>query len=143
MIDYKCSKEGNLHKALQATKQLTRKEYTPCPRQLQSTTTRTWLPPCRKHIELVKIGKAKGERLGPLTHVVGSSISHLGEEIAREKYALALLEVDANMNYDLETEDGINELNLYVTEKLDACEKYTAHWEKVYARWKSKFGIEN
>lgn len=94
-------------------------------------------------IELVKIGKAKGERLGPLTHVVGSSISHLGEEIARKKYALALLEVDANMNYDLETEDGINELNLYVTEKLDACEKYTAHWEKVYARWKSKFGIEN
>lgn len=94
-------------------------------------------------IELVKVGKAKGERIGSLTHVVGSSISHLGEEIAREKYTLALLEVDANMNYDLETEDGINELNLYVTEKLDACEKYTAHWEKVYARWNEHFGIEN
>lgn len=32
-------------------------------------------------IELVKIGKAKGERLGPLTHVVGSSISHRAKKL--------------------------------------------------------------
>lgn len=94
-------------------------------------------------IELVKVGKAKGERLGSLTHVVGSSISHLGEEIAREKYALALLEVDANMNYDLDAEEGINELSIYIEEKMEACAKYTAHWAKVYARWSEHFGINN
>ena len=47
------------------------------------------------------------------------------------------------MNYDLDTNEGINELSLYAKEKMEACAKHTAHWEKVYARWSEHFGIGN
>lgn len=72
-------------------------------------------------IELVKVGKAKGERLGSLTHVVGSSISHLGEEIAREKYALALLEVETQSATIAAMEKGY-------------LEGVTTHYKTIHAR---------
>lgn len=94
-------------------------------------------------IELIKAGKAKGEKLTSLTHVAGSSISNMGEEIARHKYALALVEADANMNYDLDTSQGIEDLNAYTQEKTDSLNKTLNRWVEVREHWKSKFDIEN
>lgn len=47
------------------------------------------------------------------------------------------------MNYDLDTSQGIEDLNAYTQEKTDSLNKTLNRWVEVREHWKSKFDIEN
>ena len=59
------------------------------------------------------------------------------------EHIICRIEADANMNYDLNTPQGIEDLNTYTQEKTDSLNKTLNRWVEVREHWKSKFGIEN